>query len=230
MQRYLFSGLSLKNKRPSNMDSLLLKCKTIEGRATILTAVCDGVGSFADGAFASGTAVRMLNGWFEQVKCTDRIGLRLRDAVLDIHTQIAAQAKEHGFQTAATLSALLLADGMYYIVHIGDSRIYMYYDETLSILTKDDISENGKLTACIGRSGRILLQYSEGCAEGKAFLVCSDGLYKRLTNDFITKKMQVSNKRMVKAAVKALAHHAIEQGEQDNISLALIKIKISACR
>ena len=211
------------------MDSLLLKYRTIEDKAAMLIVVCDGVGSLTDGAFASGTAVRMLNGWFDQVKCTDRIGLRLRDAVLDIHTQIEAQAKEHGFQTASTLSALLLADGIYYIVHIGDSRIYMY-DETLSILTKDDISESGKLTAYIGQSDRILLQYSEGCAEGKAFLVCSDGLYKRLTNDFIAEKMQVSNKRMVKAAVKALAHHAIEQGEQDNVSLALIKIEIPARR
>ena len=191
----------------------------------MLAVVCDGVGSLADGAFASGTAVRMLNDWFDQVTHTDRIGLRLRDAILAINTQIVTLAEEGGFQTASTLSALLLLDGTYHIVHIGDSRIYMY-EKSLSILTKDDVSENGKLSACIGRSYRILLQYGEGHAERSSFLVCSDGLYKRATDDFIAQKMQVSNNRMVKAAAKALVHHAIEQGERDNISLALIKTEL----
>ena len=229
MQRYLFSGSSLKNKRPSNMDSLLLKCRTIENKAALLTVVCDGVGSLADGAFASGTAVRMLNDWFDQVNCADRIGLRLRDEILVINTQIAALAEEYSFQTASTLSALLLIDGTYSMVHIGDSRIYMY-DKDLSILTKDDVAENGKLCAYIGRPGTILLQYGEGNAEGRSFLVCSDGLYKRAADDLIAKKMQVSNNRMVKAAVKALARHAIEQGENDNISLALVKMEVPSRR
>lgn len=229
MHRYLYSGFSLKNKRPSNMDSLLLKCRTVEDKAVLLTVVCDGVGSLADGAFASGAAVRMLNDWFDQVTYTDRIGLRLRDAVLAINTQIVTLAEENGFQTASTLSALLLLDDTYHMVHIGDSRIYMY-EKALSILTKDDVSENGKLSACIGRSDRILLQYGEGHAEGSSFLVCSDGLYKRATDDFIAQKMQVSNNRMVKVAAKALVYHAIEQGERDNISLALIKTELPSRR
>jgi len=43
------------------MDSLLLTEKRISGVPSLLAVVCDGVGSMADGAFASVETVRMLN-------------------------------------------------------------------------------------------------------------------------------------------------------------------------
>ncbi len=224
MRQYLFSGFSLKNKRSSNMDSLLLKHRTLKGTEALLAVVCDGVGSLEDGAFASGTAVRMLNDWFDQINGMDRLGLRLRDMIFSIHKQIAAQAVGRGFQTASTLSALLFADSQYYMVHIGDSRVYMY-DQALSVLTTDDVSENGKLTGYIGRQNDIQLQYGEGHAGGKTFLVCSDGLYKRVPNNVIAEKMQVRNERTVKEAVKSLIGCALGQGESDNISIALVRIE-----
>lgn len=225
MQRYIYSGLSLKNKRPTNMDSLLLKCRVIDGSNAILAVICDGVGSLVDGGFASGAATRMLNEWFDLVEGTERMGLRLRDAVLMIHSQIAAQAEKYGLQTAATISSLLLMNGKYYIVHIGDSRIYAYDhgNNGLSVLTKDDVSASGKLTGYIGRSGSILLQYGEGYAADKVFLVCSDGLYKGVDEHFIAEKMQVKSQRMAQEAVKVLTNCAVARGESDNISVALIK-------
>jgi len=221
---YLFDGVSLQNKRPSNMDSMLLKTRAFSGISALLAVVCDGVGTLSDGAFASGTAVKMLSEWFEKVETDSRIGLRMRDAILDINTWITQAAENNNMETASTLSALLLVEGDYYIVHVGDSRVYCYSEDFLTVLTGDDVSLSGKLTAYIGKRDEILLQYLEGKATGKIFILCSDGLYKRMDEGVMVSKMKNSNKRSLKEPIKSLPQYVIERGEQDNITLAIVKI------
>ena len=222
---YLFSGVSLQNGRQSNMDSLFLKRGQITKQDALLAVVCDGVGSLSDGAYASGIAARMLNEWFDSVKTFERIGLKMRDAILEINANIIVSAKRQDMDTASTLSALLLLEENYYIVHIGDSRIYCYEDGALSTLTSDDVSESGKLTAYIGKKEDIFLQYSEGDASDKTFLVCSDGLYKRMDLEFMAEKMKLWNKQSSGETIEILSKFVIGRGEQDNISLALVKIE-----
>ena len=224
---YLFNGISLQNGRQSNMDSLLLKSGLICGKTALLAVVCDGVGSLANGAFASGIAVKMLSEWFNNATTIDRIGMKMRDAILEINSHIRSDAKQNKIDTASTLSALLLVESDYYITHIGDSRVYCYEEgvNELSILTTDDISESGRLTACIGYDDCIFLQYLEGAATGKTFLVCSDGLYKRMDTDYMITKMKSWNKRSFKEPIEALPQYVVECGEQDNISIALAKIE-----
>jgi serine/threonine protein phosphatase PrpC len=207
------------------MDSVLLKCGKIDQYNALLAVVCDGVGSLSNGGYASGVAVKLLSEWFDQVITIDRIGLEMRDAILRINTAIVSEARRDNIDTASTLSALLLIEDNYYIVHIGDSRVYCYENETLSILTNDDVSETGKLTAYIGRTEEIFPQYLESTAVDKAFLVCSDGLYKGMDTDFLKAKMSFTNKRLLKEALDVLPQFVIERGEQDNISLALVKIE-----
>jgi serine/threonine protein phosphatase PrpC len=207
------------------MDSLLLKCGLINETNALLAVVCDGVGSLADGDFASGTAVRKLSEWFDGVSSIEHIGLRLRDIILEINAHVISEAKQRNLETASTLSALLLIERDYHIAHIGDSRIYCYEDGELTILTSDDVSESGKLTACIGRSKDIFLQYYEGPATGKTFLICSDGAYKRMDIDFMIAKLKIWNKKSLNEPIETLPQYVIERGEQDNISLAIVKIE-----
>ena len=224
--KYLFNGASLQNGRQTNIDSLLLKSRHIDDKSALLAVVCDGVGSLADGAFASAIAVQMLNEWFQGAASVDRIGLVMRDAVLRINKYVVSEAKLNDMETASTLTALLLVESSYYIAHIGDSRIYCYENETLSILTNDDVSKSGKLTAYIGKKDEIFLQYSEGAVTGKTLLLCSDGLYKRMDTGLMAAKMKNLNKRSIKEAMNTLPQYVIERGEQDNISLALVKAEV----
>lgn len=222
--KYLFNGVSLQNGRQTNMDSLLLKSRDVDGKSALLAVVCDGVGSLADGAFASGTAAAMLREWFDKLETTGRIGLIMRDTVLNINSYIAAEAEKNGLNTASTLSALLLVESDYYIVHIGDSRVYSFSGGGLVTHTSDDVSESGKLTGYIGKEDEIFLQYSEGAAAGKTFLLCSDGLYKRMDESFMASMMKTWDKRTMKETMKALTDHVIKCGEQDNITLAIVKV------
>lgn len=222
---YLFNGVSLQNGRQSNMDSLLLKSKSMGKRRALLAVVCDGVGSMADGAFTSGIAIQMLSEWFSKKASIHCAGLKMRDVVLEINAYVVSEARQKKLRTASTLSALLLIERNYYITHVGDSRIYSYKNGALSILTPDDVSQAGKLTACIGQKENIFLHYTEGAVADQTFLICSDGLYKRMDAAFMAAKLKAWNRRLIDDPIKTLPQYVIERGEQDNISLALVKIE-----
>ena len=205
------------------MDSLLLRERVIAGQDALIAVVCDGVGALEDGAFAASTAVRMLSDWFGGLDTAERIGLRMRDAALAINAHIVAKAKAEAKNTASTLSALLLLGDMYYIVHVGDSRIYSFSQGVLAQLTKDDTAESGQLKSCIGRKEDIVLYYTEGTAGPMTFLLCTDGLYKRMDLQLMLAKMDFGSKKSLKKAIASLTQYVIGQDERDNISLALVK-------
>lgn len=223
MGKYSYSGICLQNKRASNMDSLLLKIRQIDGEETLLAVVCDGVGSLRDGAFASGAAAKGLGEWFDSLNGLECAGMKMRDAVQRINTHIVQDIRHKSIQTASALSAVLFSCGHYYIAHAGDSRVYASKGETLSQLTCDDISETGALTAYIGKESNLVLQYLEGDTKNRTFLICSDGLYKRMDKTFLIKNIRADSARAAKNSVNALTQHVIERGEKDNITTALIK-------
>lgn len=218
---FFYDGASIQNRRTNNMDSLLLKERDIGGNPVCILAVCDGVGGLPDGAFASSSAVRMLSEWFDGVDSHQRLGLRARDAVLEINRRIVDTAREKGLRTGTTLSILLLSDGKYYIVHTGDSRIYLLENRTLKCLTEDQ-AQSGRLTACLGSSERTNLYYNEGTFIHGPFLICSDGLYKRVTSQQIQTDLEQISRNNTRKTVERLLQHALEQGEHDNISLAVV--------
>lgn len=223
MWRYIYSGVSLQNRRTSNMDSILLKGREEAGLSALVAVVCDGVGSMCDGAFASGTAARELGKWFDALEGFECAGLKMRDAILKINASIVQEVKRRNISTASTMSAMLFVDGRYHIVHIGDSRIYACDGYTLSRMTNDDVSETGFLTAYIGQDSSIIPQYLEGEVGGRTFLICSDGLYKRMDDQYLAAHMKANSLRAAKNSIAQLTQYVIERGEKDNITTALIK-------
>lgn len=223
MGRGYYDGLSIPNRRPTNMDSLLIKERTVAGQWVCLAVVCDGVGSLESGALAASEAVQRLGAWLDGLEELDRIGLKLRDAVLRVNQEIVDCAQQQGIRTAATLSALLLARGRYYVVHAGDSRIYTLAEDGVRQLTRDDVTSEGKLAQCIGRSLRLNLFYNEGESGGRPFLLCSDGLYRRMEPDYFRRQLERAQRGELRKAIKNLVEYVVDKGESDNISIAIVK-------
>ncbi len=204
------------------MDSLLLKSRSIQGTELCLAAVCDGVGSLADGAFAASSTVRMLSNWFENLEDTARLGLRLRDYVSSVNLAIATKARNKQLETACTLSCLLLWDGQYRVVHVGDSRIYLWEGGAIRQLTRDQVRE-GRLTSTLGHRMDTDIFYAEGAyGEEQRFLLCSDGLYKRIDPALLSAAMQRLSRRNLQKTLRQLTDYVIGQGEQDNVSVAFL--------
>ena len=155
-----YDGMSIRNKRERNMDSLLLKSRLVQGKELCAAAVCDGVGGLADGAYAASSTVQMLSNWFENLENTDCLGPRLREYIESVNFAVMTQARVKQLQTACTLSCLLLWDGQYAVAHVGDSRIYTVEENALRLLTRDQVQE-GRLTASVGRRELTDLFYAE---------------------------------------------------------------------
>ena len=221
VQSCIYDGFSIKNRRSLNMDSLLLKESEIEGKAVYLMVVCDGVGSLVDGAFASSMSVKLLSDWLDEMTDTRCIGLNLQKRILEINQIILEQARRYSIQTATTLSALLIVEDRYYIAHMGDSRIYGYSDGTLKQLTYDHVLD-GKLTSCIGRTEAPDIFYNEGSAKGTRFLLCSDGLYKKMDVMYLQHELEHVRKKTIKKTIERLLQYVIERGESDNISITIM--------
>lgn len=218
----VYDGISLTNGRAVNMDSLLLKSRTVAGTEVCLAAVCDGVGSLADGALSAQWAVQMLYNWLENLEDAEELGARLRDYVQTMNLAIRTKAKKQQAETACTLSCLLLWRQWYCLAHVGDSRIYLWEQGALRQLTQDQ-ARRGRLTQAMGHREHVTVFFQQGEQRGEQrFLLCSDGLYKRMEPETLGACMARLNRRSLQKALRQLTEHVISQGERDNISAALL--------
>ena len=71
-------------------------------------------------------------------------------------------------------------------------------------------------------NGYQSLTYNEGLCSGQNFLLCSDGLYKRMNMDYLYEKLMECNQKNIQNTIKQLIQFVVERGETDNISVALI--------
>ena len=218
----VYDGISLTNGRAVNMDSLLLKSRTVAGTEVCLAAVCDGVGSLADGALSAQWAVQMLSNWLENLEDAEELGARLRDYVQTMNLAIRTKAQKQQVETACTLSCLLLWRQWYCLAHVGDSRIYLWEQGALRQLTQDQ-ARRGRLTQAMGHREHVTVFFQQGEQRGEQrFLLCSDGLYKRMEPETLGACMARLNRRSLQKALRQLTEHVISQGERDNISAALL--------
>ena len=218
----VYDGISLTNGRAVNMDSLLLKSRTVAGTEVCLAAVCDGVGSLADGALSAQWAVQMLYNWLENLEDAEELGARLRDYVQTMNLAIRTKAQKQQAETACTLSCLLLWRQWYCLAHVGDSRIYLWEQGALRQLTQDQ-ARRGRLTQAMGHREHVTVFFQQGEQRGEQrFLLCSDGLYKRMEPETLGACMARLNRRSLQKTLRQLTEYVISQGERDNISAALL--------
>ena len=146
-----------------------------------------------------------------------------------------------------TLAALLLARGCYYIINVGDSRVYLLRDEMFS-LTKDQTFvqreiDEGRMTPeeaavhpqknvllqCIGASPVVVPDFFEGVYEaGDVFLLCTDGFRHVVTQDEfmkIIKPRSLSSEQEMKDAAVYCTELNKQRRENDNISVIITKVE-----
>lgn len=220
-REFAFAGQSVQNCRATNMDRYLVKSRLIEDGPVYLAVVCDGVGSLEHGDFASNAAVWKLEEWFDSLEDMKRIGLRLYRQVQDISNSIAIMAQADRKQTASTLSALMIAGGRYYFVQSGDSRIYLYRKGSFQQITQDQ-SYRGMLTGYVGKDNAQPPLYGEGNENADGYLLCTDGITKRLSPAFLQEQMERITVKTLERDMNGIIQCAIDQGETDNITLVIL--------
>ena len=221
---------SIAGKRPYQEDSVVAEHLS-DGR--LLIAVADGMGGHAAGEVASALALEALSAALED-------GEALDSAFAHANAQVHEKAREPGKQgMGTTLTAALVDDGEYFVANVGDSRGYLLTRDGIRQLTEDHsfVAEAVKrgqsrseaeatpwrdaLTRSIGTEERVQVDVYGPFPVGgdSALLICSDGLYKVLTDDQLRHIFgQSTNAR---GAAQTLVATALESGSDDNISVAI---------
>lgn len=241
-------------RKKTNQDSVLIKVADTDYGKVCLAVVCDGMGGLRKGELASATLIRSFEDWF-QTEFPDLLysGFNNRDLQRSWERRVSLTAKDlerysenNQVRMGTTLVALLLAGGRYYIMNVGDSRVYELTN-TLWQLTKDQTFIQGEmdmgrmtpeeaardsrrnvLLQCVGASDFIEPEFLTGNIEpGALFLLCSDGFRHVITPQEIMDTLNpaiMTGEEQMRQALVYLTDLNKYRREDDNISAAAIRI------
>jgi protein phosphatase len=213
---------------------------------TRLAVVADGMGGMPAGELASDIVTRALvpldagpDGPGDASDAAARLLEALAAANREIRAVTEADVAADGMGT--TVTALLLAGSEVALLHVGDSRCYLWRDGSLSQLTKDDtfvqsLVDEGVLTAAEARlhpRRSIVTQAVQGLdleprvrsievRAGDRLIICSDGL-----SDFVTAERisgVVSEVRDERACAEQLVTLALRSGTSDNVTVVVADV------
>ena len=135
------------------------------------------------------------------------------------------QTRVDGYLT--TFSALIIKSHTAHVLHAGDSRIYLYRDGQLDLLTKAHSYQQGDenyLTRALGIENGIHLDYKPlGIKLNDRFLLSTDGVHDTLSEEQLVKHLAKKTENL-EALAKGIGQQALEQGSDDNISCLIVDV------
>ena len=214
-----------------------------ENRAHLLM-VADGMGGHRAGEQASALAVVtvedfILNTFRWVFRLQGEVAAEFQEALRAADARIFEEAGRHpelaGMGTTLTLAYTV--NSLLYVIHVGDSRCYLYRDGVLHQLTRDhtlvdEMVRAGAIepAAAAHHHLRNVITNAVGGSEpgieveihrlqlepGDVTLLCSDGLTEMLPDAELAEIL--ASQPTPEAASRALVARANERGGQDNIT------------
>ncbi len=218
-----------------------------------LFLVADGMGGHNAGEHASALAVAAIAQftlntfkWFFHSDGPDaqRVLAQFQTALREADANIFEESAEHpelsGMGTTVTMAYHL--DAQLCVVHVGDSRAYMFEDGRLHQITHDhtlmaEMVGRGELqpdevarhrlrhviTNVVGgnEEGVNVEAHALEVSAGDRLLLCSDGLTEMLTNDAIAAILRAEQDP--EAACVKLVAQANDAGGRDNVTVVIVR-------
>lgn len=247
----IYSGLcDIGMKRKTNQDSILMM------ESPYYFAVADGMGGHLGGDIASQESVKFLKEKISELK-PPLDGALIESLLQDITKKLnhkiytLGKSKEELHGMGTTLTSLFFNGPETVLANVGDSRIYLFNKDGLFQLTKDHSLVQEKLnlkiydrqTAQKDPQKNVLVRtigfeanvqadiYHYKLNPNDLFLLCSDGLYGKVSDEDIehlmTKHIHKDNfdscsQESLNTLSKELVELANKNGGQDNISVILV--------
>jgi protein phosphatase len=224
----------LNPKRPVNQDRYLV----MPERG--LFAVFDGVGGQRAGEVASETAAETIEESLAHITAASSVEL-IRRAIQFANRDIFEMAEsDPAYKTMATTVALLHIEGdCATIAHVGDSRVYRLEEGRFSRETIDHTDYNDDLRSGVASSSRAaggnVINRALGVEaevdvetktihvrDGVRFLLCSDGIYRHLSDEEIAGVLaQCKDPQQAADELKRIVH---ERGADDNLTAIVVQV------
>ncbi len=220
-------------------------------RMAFLAVVADGVGGGTKGEAASRLALETVTEYIsESMRCYHDLDTNDDQAFLDAlqeaawksHAKVVAEAATDpdGGSMATTLTLWMGVWPRSYLLQVGDSRFYIFRDDTLTRISQDqtmaqELVDKGVLTASGAYSTKwaSVLSSSIGGQQtapvvsgldqdwDNVNLLCSDGLTKHVSDEQIAERLR--NMTSAKQACEALLQDALDDGGSDNVSVIVVR-------
>lgn len=206
-----------------------------------LWAVADGMGGHAHGDWASNAVVQALEAVALPADFHDATRT-VADAVHSANRRIWGEAQRRTQQMGSTVVALLVRQGCFSAIWVGDSRAYVLRDGVLHPLTRDhsqvqemvdrglispeqarDHPRGHVLARAVGVGARLEVDVvTDDALPGDLFLLCSDGLTATTDEATIAAVMALPDRQ---AALDRLIEGALAGGAPDNVTVVLVAVE-----
>lgn len=222
-------------RRDVNQDAMLAQYP--------LFVVADGMGGHIGGEIASASTVERLGAVVEKGAVTPKtIEKALSRAVADIASHPGTTDDGTGTTVTGVYLDLTGDEPTWVTLNIGDSRVYLFRDDSLAQVTTDhsvvqELIAAGRLspeeaenhpygnviTRAVGPSDDVAPDYVRlEVVDGDRFVICSDGLTKELTDYGILHFLL--NHSDPAEAVSAMLEAALENGGRDNVTIIVLDV------
>lgn len=221
-------------------------------RMGTIMLVADGVGGSSAGGEASQLATETITSYVSTtMKCfhasdatqEKEFFSALKEAVLGAHDAVRAQAALERHRMATTMTLAIAIWPRLYVVQVGDSRCYFFWDGKLRQVTRDQtvaqyLVDSGAMPAeQADRSPfKNVLSSSVGGEEAKpevaliditprgcVVMVCSDGLTKHVSDDEISEQLRTMTSS--EQAATNMLNLALDRGGTDNITIIVARAR-----
>lgn len=241
-------------RKKTNQDSLALKIINTPRGQVAFGIVCDGMGGLEKGELASKEVIMAFCKWFDVEFSKDFVEGKVsyeslkadwNDIIQTQNIRLAEFGQSNSLMLGTTISAILIFEGMYYTVHVGDSRIYeltnvskqITMDQTfvaremaagrLSMEQAKIDPRRSILLQCVGASQVVEPEFQIGEAKNNAvYMLCSDGFRHQISDQEVLEKIGpqvVDSEEEMKNGCAYLTEVVKDRKETDNISVAIIK-------
>jgi len=177
-------------------------------------AVCDGLGGHVSGDIASKIAAETLNEEFEDL---NKVINQANKEILQFQEDNPESIGMGTTMTAITINE----DAHMKIAHVGDSRCYVLSDRNLVKVTEDQNvpGYQNVLKQALGSNEKLNIQEIDFQLQiGDVILLCSDGLYNEIGEEYIKKKMQDGT------SADTLVSEVLLLNPKDNVSAIVINL------
>ena len=211
------------------------------------------MGGLAKGEVASACMIRTFSEWFQQ-ELPQMLSAGLQPEALRgsweqlvarVNQKITNYSIQQNVSMGTTCAALLIVNNVYYIMNIGDSRIYLIFDNIYQ-LTKDQTyiqreMDAGRMTyeqamrdpqrnvllQCVGASPVIEPDFYMGDVQiNQCFLLCCDGFRHVITPQELYQYLNpaaCTEPEAMRRNLEYLTEENKRRMENDNITAALIR-------
>lgn len=236
-----FSMTDVGRRREMNQDYMFTS-ETAVGKLPNLFIVADGMGGHKAGEYASKFTVDTMVDIIKNTKAKEpvaAIGQALKEANRLLLKEARTDESKAGMGT--TVVAATLLDKTLYAANVGDSRLYVLNQDTITQITRDhslveemirlgemdkadakDHPDKNIITRAVGVAPELEIDFFEiEINNGDIILLCTDGLTNMIEDEDI-RRIVLSQRDIVERTEK-LIEAANRNGGRDNITVVVLE-------